>query len=60
MALDGGQFPFRPLVALALDQLRNRQPLELLGEAPGATLPVARQVKRRRLPEDPLDVAFLS
>src|SRR5215467_2283448 len=59
MALDGGQLAFGPLRPLALHQLGDGQPVELLGEAPRPPLPVAREMERRGLPEDPLDVALL-
>src|SRR5216683_395890 len=59
MALDGGERALRTLAPLALDELGEGEGLELLAEAPGPPLPVAREMKRRRLPEDLLDVAFL-
>src|SRR5882724_689865 len=58
MALDGGQLGLGSPAPLPLDELRDREPLELLGEALRSPLPVARQVERRGLPEDPLDVPF--
>src|SRR5215471_12857489 len=59
VALDGGQLAFGPLRPLTLHQLGNGQPLQLLGEASRPPLPVAREMERRGLPEDPLDVALL-
>ena len=59
VALDGRELGLRAAVPLALDEIRDGEPLELLGDALRAPLPVARQVERRRLPEDPLDVSFL-
>src|SRR5712691_62894 len=59
MALDGGEGTFRALAPLPLDEVGDGESLELLGQAPRPPLPVARKMKRRRLPEDSLDIAFL-
>src|SRR2546425_3859892 len=47
MALDGGERALRPLAPLALDELGDGERLELLAEAPGPPLPVARAGEAR-------------
>jgi len=63
VTLDGGHRRLRPLLALARDEVRDRQALELLREVTqpaGLAAPhVAWHVQRRRGPEDPLDQATL-
>src|SRR6266850_1743623 len=63
VTLDGGHRRLRPLLALARDEVRDGQALELLGEvtqAAGlAAAQVARHVQRRRGPEDALHEAAL-
>src|SRR6266511_6494212 len=59
MALDGRELALGSPAPLTFNELRDRESLELLEEGLRAPLPVARQVQRRRLPEDLLDVPFL-
>ena len=59
MARLGGERRLRPVAPLSLDEIGQVEARQLFGETVRASLPVARQVERRRLPEHALDVALL-
>src|SRR5262245_911656 len=59
MTLGSGQRALGTVAALSLDQLGDVEARHLLGEPAGASLPIAWDHERRRLPEHALDVAFL-